>query len=68
MIVADMNQSLELTGNGDVLEPEPMKGGDLLGWCMHECIYLLDNSALKTHIYVCMYAVLIDYFLFFGYF
>eukprot|EP01036_Dinobryon_divergens_P024451 gene24451-32901_t len=31
MIVADMNQSLELTGNGDVLEPEPMKGGDLLG-------------------------------------
>lgn len=31
IIVADSHQSLELTGNGDVLEPEPMKGGDLLG-------------------------------------
>ena len=40
MIVADMNMSLELTGNGDVLEPEPMKGGDLLGrnLCTHVCM------------------------------
>eukprot|EP01035_Chromulina_nebulosa_P035669 gene35669-47960_t len=27
----ELAKSLELTGNGDVLEPEPMKGGDLLG-------------------------------------
>mmetsp|Transcript_2972 Transcript_2972/g.4138 ORF Transcript_2972/g.4138 Transcript_2972/m.4138 type:complete len:259 (-) Transcript_2972:149-925(-) len=31
MIVADANQSLELTGNGDVLEPQPSSGGDILG-------------------------------------
>jgi len=31
MIVADANQSLELTGNGDVLEPQSSVGGDILG-------------------------------------
>lgn len=31
MIVADKNMSFELTGNGDVLEPEMSKYGDILG-------------------------------------
>ena len=31
MIVADANMSFELTGNGDVLEPEKMENGDILG-------------------------------------
>ena len=31
MIVADANQSFELTGNGDVLEPESKEAGDVIG-------------------------------------
>ena len=39
MIVADKNMSFELTGNGDVLEPEMSKYGDILGNIGSVCIY-----------------------------
>lgn len=54
MIVADANMSFEITGNGDVLEPQPTPHGDVLGigsggnYALSAAMAMMDRDDLEA--------------------